>query len=214
MHSFKKRGRTSHATNPQTYVLKKNPQTTTVEDREKEELRTRVWLLMLCAAAHQLAHTMPATVEADKRIKAMLYYCSMILRAYQSICSAEPRPGMGGWQGGSRAQSRALPRREWNGTGRAAGASAGEPPGTKENKAANPGLTPLIPATPAPAAPPPPSLSGFPLPHFLLFTMLHLRSRRRSLRYSRARAPPNPATLQLITVVVTTAAEAPIPAAI
>jgi len=152
---------------------------------------------MLCAAAHQLAHTMPATVEADKRIKAMLYYCSMILRAYQSICSAEPRPGMGGWQGGSRAQSRALPRREWNGTGRAAGASAGEPPGTKENKAANPGLTPLIPATPAPAAPPPPSLSGFPLPHFLLFTMLPLRSRRRSLRYSRARAPPNPATLQL-----------------
>ena len=120
MHSFKKRGRTSHATNPQTYVLKKNPQTTTVEDREKEELRTRVWLLMLCAAAHQLAHTMPATVEADKRIKAMLYYCSMILRAYQSSRAehmqrgAEARDGrMAGRLAGSE-QSPAAPRVEWN----------------------------------------------------------------------------------------------------
>ena len=123
---------------------------------ELGELNTGRGVLLTCACSccvllHQLAHTMPVTVKAEKRIKAMLYYCSMILRAYQSICSAEPRPGMGGWQGGSRAQSGALPRREWNGTGRAAGASAGEPPGTKENKAANPGLTPLILATAAPA---------------------------------------------------------------
>ena len=62
---------------------------------ELGELNTASGVLLTCGCSccvllHQLAHTMPVTVKAEKRIKAMLcidcyaLYDTLILRAYQT----------------------------------------------------------------------------------------------------------------------------------